>query len=205
MFFVYDKARKKTMQRQKTKYPPSVWLALASVYVIWGSTYLAIRFAIATIPPFLMAGARFLASGLILYSFTRWRGAPKPLFAHWKSAAVIGFFLLLVGNGGVSWAEQKVPSGMTALLVSTVPFWMVLLEWLWKKGPRPAARVWAGLVLGFAGVSLLVLSRPGDGRLQVDPIWVFLLMATSLGWSFGSLYARSAPLPPSPCFPRPWK
>lgn len=186
------------MQSSKTKYPPSVWLALACVYVVWGSTYLAIRFAIATIPPFFMAGARFLASGLILYSFMRWRGVPRPRFAHWKSAAVIGFFLLLVGNGGVSWAEQKVPSGMTALLVSTVPFWMVLLEWLWKKGPRPAVKVWAGLALGFAGVALLVLSKPGNGHFAADPLWVLLLMATSLGWSYGSLYSRSAALPPSP-------
>src|SRR6267378_273682 len=92
-------------------------LALSSVYIIWGSTYLAIRFAIETIPPFLMAGARFLTSGFLLYSFMRIKGVPRPKAVHWKSAAIVGFFLILVANGGVSWAERKVPSGIAALLV----------------------------------------------------------------------------------------
>lgn len=116
------------VKSQKTAYPLSVWLALGCVYVVWGSTYLAIRFAIATIPPFLMAGTRFLSSGLLLFFLTQWKSYQWPSFRHWRSAAVIGFFLILVANGGVSWVEQKVPSGITALLVGTVPLWMVVLE-----------------------------------------------------------------------------
>lgn len=185
------------MQSQKPPYPPSVWIALALVYVVWGSTYLAIRIAVQTFPPFFMAGARFLISGIILYGWMRLRGTPRPSGAHWKSAAIIGFFLLAAANGGVSWAEQRVPSGMTALLVATVPLWMVLLEWVWKKGDRPGPGVWAGLFLGFAGITVLVFSRPGSDSLRVDPLWALLLVSTSLSWSYGSLYARSARLPPS--------
>ncbi|HJT25200.1 MAG TPA: EamA family transporter [bacterium] len=185
------------------KYPASVWLALASVYVVWGSTYLAIRFAIQTIPPFFMAGIRFLASGIILWGLlvlqARYHSKklPRITWKHLKSAAVIGFFLLVVGNGGVCWAEQRVPSGLTALLVGTVPVWMVLLEWLWKKGANPGPRLWTGVFLGFTGIAVLVLLRPQKGLTEVDPRWALLLVCTSLAWSWGSLYARSAPLPSS--------
>ncbi len=191
------------MQSQKTTYPPSVWLALALVYLVWGSTYLGIHFAIQSIPPFLMAGARFLTSGLILFGFAvlyglaSSKGFPRITWGHWKSSAVIGFFLLLIGNGGVCWAEQKVPSGMAALLVGTVPLWMALLEWTWKKGSRPGPQVWIALLLGFTGIAVLVLLRPGDGPLRVDPLWALLLVGTSLAWSWGSLYVRSASLPSS--------
>jgi drug/metabolite transporter (DMT)-like permease len=175
------------MEIQKTRYSADVWVALGLVYLIWGSTYLAIRFAIQTIPPFFMAGTRFLSSGLLLYGFLRFQGVPKPSADHWRSAAIIGFFLLVVGNGGVCWAEQKVPSGMTALLVGTVPLWMVLLEWAWKKGKKPGFKVWAGMVLGFSGIAVLVLLKPGEGQLRVDPLWALLLVGTSLAWSWGSL------------------
>jgi drug/metabolite transporter (DMT)-like permease len=186
------------MRSQKTPYPASVWFALVLVYLVWGSTYLGIRIAIETIPPFFMAGTRFLTAGVILYALTRLSGVPKPSPVHWKSAAVVGFFLILIGNCGVSWAEKKVPSGIAALLVGTVPLWMVLLEWAWKKGARPGWRVWAGIALGMAGIALLVLSRQGPQGLAVEPWSAVLLMGTSLAWAFGSLYARSALLPSSP-------
>ncbi len=179
------------------KYPPSVWLALLSVYLVWWSTYLAIRFAVLTIPPFLMAGTRFVLSGLILYFFTLARGETRPTLAHWKSAAVIGFFLLTLSNGGVSWMEQKVPSGITALLMGTVPLWVALLDWLWKKGKRPGLRAWGGIFLGMAGITLLVFSRMGPAQWQVDPWKALGLVGCSLGWAYGSLYARSAVLPRS--------
>jgi drug/metabolite transporter (DMT)-like permease len=158
---------------------------------------LAIRFAVETIPPFFMAGIRFVFSGLILYGFMRWRGVPRPQANHWKSALWIGFFLILIGNGGVTWAEQKVPSGMTSLLVATVPLWIVSLEYFWKGEPRPGVKVWSGILLGLIGMALLVFSR-GDGLAQsVDPRWALLLAGTSFAWAFGSLYSRSAPLPAS--------
>ena len=142
--------------------------AFAAVYILWGSTYLAIRFAIETLPPWLMAGARFLVAGGILYATARARGAARPTIANWGAAVLIGALLLLGGNGAVVWAETRVPSGLTALLVATVPIWMVLLDWLQPSGNRPTKSVIAGLILGFIGLGVLI--GPGEilGRGQVD-------------------------------------
>src|SRR5687767_1094777 len=129
--------------------------AFAAVYVIWGSTYLAIRFAIETLPPLLMAGARFLIAGGLLYAFLRLRGTEPPSRAQWRGAALIGALLLFGGNGGVTWAEQTVPSGVVALLVALVPMWMVLLTWM-RRGPRPNGRVIIGLAMGLVGMALLI-------------------------------------------------
>jgi drug/metabolite transporter (DMT)-like permease len=172
-----------------------VALALGAVYVIWGSTYLAIRFAIETLPPFLMAGVRYLTAGAILYGWSRFRGAPRPRLLHWRSAVVIGAFLLLGGNGGVVWAEQRVDSGLAALLISTEPLWIVLLFWLRSGRQKLNGRILAGLVLGFAGVLLLV--RPG-GSGSVDLLGAAVLVLASLSWAWGSLYGQRAPLPQSP-------
>jgi drug/metabolite transporter (DMT)-like permease len=185
------------MRNQKTGYPFSVWAALVAVYVIWGSTYLAIRFAIETIPPFLMAGTRFLTAGLLLYGFMRLKGVPRPQAVHWKSAVIVGFFLILVANGGVSWAERKVPSGIAALLVGTVPLWIALLQWVWKGESRPGWKIWAGIGLGLVGIILLVFAKGTSGETPADLFSALLLVGTSLAWAFGSLYARSCPLPSS--------
>src|SRR5690606_4565073 len=134
--------------------------AFAAVYLIWGSTYLAIRFAIETLPPFFMAGTRFLVAGVILYAFARWRGAESPTRRHWLSAAPLGSLFLLLGNGGVVWAEQVVPSGLAALLVAVVPLWTVLIDWLRPGGRRPGMTTVTGLAIGFAGVAFLI--APGD-------------------------------------------
>src|SRR5471030_42771 len=115
---------------KKVASPPrwQVVMAFAAVYLIWGSTYLGIRVAVETIPPFSMAGSRALVAGVLLYIWTRSRGAEKPRAIHWRGATVVGGFLLLGGNGLLSWAEQRVPSGVSALLIGSVPLWMVLLE-----------------------------------------------------------------------------
>ncbi|HKI04976.1 MAG TPA: EamA family transporter [Thermoanaerobaculia bacterium] len=172
-----------------------VALALGAVYAIWGSTYLAMRFAIETIPPFLMAGTRYLTAGALLYGFARLRGAPRPSLVHWRSAAVVGAFLLLVGNGGVAWAEQRVDSGLAALLISTEPIWIVLLVWLRSGRQRPNPRVVTGLLLGFIGLVMLV--RP-SGSGGIDPMGAAALVAASLSWAWGSLYSQRAALPSSP-------
>ncbi len=126
-------------------------IAFALVYVIWGSTYLGIRFAIETIPPFLMAGVRFLVAGGILYAFVMLRGAPAPSRRQWVTASIIGALLLLGGNGAVVWAELRVPSGLVALLVTTEPLCVVLIDWARPKGQRPRPGELIGLMLGFAG------------------------------------------------------
>ncbi|MFO0980933.1 MAG: EamA family transporter [Planctomycetota bacterium] len=174
-----------------------VLLAFAAVYVIWGSTYLAIRYAIETMPPFLMAGARFSIAGAGLYAFARARGAVRPELRHWRSAAIAGVLLLLGGNGAVVWSELRVPSGAAALLVATVPLWIVVLESLRAGGTRPSRSVIIGIVLGLAGLVLLV----GPGNIAghaLDPLGASVLLLGTLAWSAGSLYVRGAKLPASP-------
>jgi drug/metabolite transporter (DMT)-like permease len=172
--------------------------AFAAVYVIWGSTYLAILYAIETLPPFLMAGARFLVAGTVLYGWARLRGVPRPRLVHWRSAAIVGAFLLLGGNGGVVWAEQRVPSGLAALLVATVPLWMVVFESLRPTGVRPGRGVWVGLALGLAGVAFLVGRGELAGGRGADPLGAAVLIMASMSWACGSIYARGARLPESP-------
>lgn len=182
-------------------------LGFFAIYVIWGSTYLAIRFAIETLPPFLMAAVRWIIPGACLVAWARLRDhAPAPNATHLRSTAIIGILLLLGGNGLVSWAEQWVPSGTAALLVASIPLWMAVLAWgiARAKGHShslPRVTVF-GLLLGFAGVATLVGGAvPGkDGaatELQVLVGSIGLLGAAFL-WAIGSLYARGASLPASP-------
>lgn len=178
--------------------PPTVLqvaLALAAVYVLWGSTYLAIAVAIETIPPLLMAGVRYLIAGAILYGWSRWRGAARPSRIHWRSAALVGGFLLLGGNGALVWAEQRLPSGTAALLVSTMPLWMVLLDWLRPGGSRPQWKVFAGVGLGLAGLALLV--RP-TADAHIDLFGAAVLVLGAMSWAWGSLRSRELSLPESP-------
>ena len=171
--------------------------AFASIYLVWGSTYLAIRYAIETIPPFIMGGIRFLVSGAMLYAWARYRGAPKPTRLHWRNAVIAGGFLLLGGNGAVVWAEQFVPSGLTALLVSILPFWLVIIEWARPPRRRPSSVILAGLVLGFIGI--IVLVGPGNvgGHGDIRPLGALVLILGSLSWAIGSFWSRDANLPES--------
>jgi drug/metabolite transporter (DMT)-like permease len=185
--------------RSRTTSPPrwQIVTAFAAVYTIWGSTYIGIRFAVETLPPFSMAGARALAAGALLYVWARWRGAAKPEFVHWRAAAIIGSLLLLGGNGLLSWAERRVPSGLSALIVGSTPLWMVLLEWLWHSGPRPTVGIVSGLVVGFVGLGFLVTpGGSGDGTHPGIYGAGSLLLAAFL-WATGSLYSRRARLPSS--------
>jgi drug/metabolite transporter (DMT)-like permease len=170
-------------------------IAFFAVYVFWGMTYLAMRVAVEDIPPYLMAGSRFVLAGTILFLWARWRGDPAPTAQHWKAAAVVGGFLLLGGNASVAWAEQRVPSGLAALLIGVMPIWMVGLEWL-RRGSRPSRQVVAGLLLGAVGVGLLVLPQGGGNGMDLLGAAVLILAAAS--WAWGSVISKAAPLPKSP-------
>ncbi len=174
-----------------------ILLAFAAVYIIWGSTYLAIRFAVESLPPFLMAAMRFLVAGGVLYAFLRLRGAAPPSLVHWKSASVVGATLLLIGNGGVSWAEQFVPSGITALFIAIVPLWFVVLDW-WQRGVQPTLAIGLGLILGTAGVLVLVDPAKLVGGEAVHLGGALVLLLATISWAAGSLYSRRAELPSSP-------
>ena len=175
----------------------SVVAAFTAVYAIWGSTYLGIRYAVESIPPFLMAGSRNLAAGLLLYALARTRSRASPSRLEWRDAAIAGGLLLALGNGGVTWAEQVIPSGVTALLVALTPVWMVLLDWLRPGGTRPRPFVVTGLLVGFLGVALL--ARGGGSHAGMAYDWgIAALMTASMGWACGSIFTRQARKPASP-------
>jgi drug/metabolite transporter (DMT)-like permease len=169
----------------------AVVLALATVYLVWGSTYLAIRVTDRTMPPFLMSSVRFLIAGTVLYAFAA-RGRARPTLREWRAAAIVGAALLLVGNGGVAWAETRLESGLAALIVAIIPLWVALMDRVFF-GRRLSTSALVGLVVGFAGVALLV--QPGSGA---DVFAALVLVVTTSAWAGGSLYARGAPLPESP-------
>ena len=170
----------------------AVVTAFALVYVIWGSTYLGIQMAIESVPPLLMASARFLLAGALLYAWARLRGAVKPTPAAWGRAAMVGGCLLVCGNGGLTFGQQYVPSGLAALLIAMVPVFMVLIGWLTGQSPRPTAQVWFGFACGLAGVALL--ARP-DAAVPMHPrflLGVGVILTGGVIWSAGSLYSRRA-------------
>ncbi len=173
-------------------------LAFAAIYLIWGSTYLAIRFAVETLPPFLMLFARFFTAGILMYAFLRWRGETRPTIREWAGGAVIGGLLLLGGTGAVGWAEQWIPSGLAALIVAIVPVWMVVLDWVGPEKRRPTVAVVVGLVLGLVGVAVLVgpVDLAGNGRMQF--IGSAVVVFGTLSWATGSVYGKHLPHPSSP-------
>lgn len=175
--------------------------AFAAVYIFWGSTYLAIKYAIETLPPFLMAGSRFVFAGAVLMlwaRFTKDYETPKP--AHWKTSFIVGTFLLLGGNGGVVFAQHYISSSLAALLVATEPFWIVLLSWLWLGKSRPNLKTILGIAIGFFGVWLLINGQPGNNSVNVSSMQFFgaiAVMLAALSWATGSIYGLRAPAPKS--------
>jgi drug/metabolite transporter (DMT)-like permease len=174
-----------------------IWAALSAVYVIWGTTYLAIRVVNETLPPLLAASVRFLIAGALMYAWTVRRGdreGDRPGGVQWKAAAIVGTLLVLGGNGGVVWAERTIPSGLAALLVALVPLWMALLDRV-VFHRHLGTRTVVGLVAGFGGAALLV---GGEAAGNVDLVGMLFVVIASLCWSIGSLYSRKAPLPARP-------
>jgi len=170
--------------------------AFAALYLCWGSTYLAIRWAVEEIPPFLMAGFRFLIAGALLYAWARARGAARPTVAQWRATALIGGLLLVGGNGCVVLAERSMASGLAALMISTTPLWMVGLDWAVFRSATQHRGTVAGLVLGFLG--MVLLASPGGGVPSTGAGGALLLTFATVSWSLGSLLARRVSLPPSP-------
>jgi drug/metabolite transporter (DMT)-like permease len=169
--------------------------AFAAIYLIWGSTYLFMRFAVETVPPLAMSGFRFLTAGLLLYALTRWRMravmSPKLPPGSWPHHAIVGI-LLTAGNATISWAVTRVPSGVVSLFVAMTPCWMVLFDWLRRGGRRPAVGVIAGVVLGVAGTMLLI-GPPSLGGERVDPLGAGVSLVGTLSWAAGSIYSRGIP------------
>ena len=174
-----------------------VLVAFATVYIVWGSTYFGIRYAVESIPPFFMGGSRFFIAGALLFAWAARNGFEWPGVRQWRDAGVVGGLMLLVGNGGVTWAEKTVPSSVAALIVAIVPLWMVLLEWRGPGGGRPALGVFAGLLIGFAGVALLVFKGHGYDGAPLDPWSVAAIIVATIAWASGSLYSRRAARPKS--------
>src|SRR6201997_3117766 len=177
-----------------------VIIAFAALYLIWGSTYLGIRFSIETIPPFLMAGARFVLAGMIMYALAWSQGITKSSWANWRTSLIIGACLLLAGNGGVTISEKYIDSGLAALIVAIVPIYIVLLGWMTGMAPKPTPIVWLALVGGFVGVGILfgpaLRFSSNDGRNPA--IGISILLVSSFIWSAGSLYSRTAKHAASP-------
>lgn len=179
---------------------PPAWkivTAFAAIYVIWGTTYLAIGMMVKTIPPYLGAGSRFLIAGLLLYAFLRLRGTPRPTLRQWGWASLAGILLLVGGNGSIVWAQKTVPSGIASIIVATEPLWIVVVSWLLFKGGRPTLLEGAGILGGFAGMAFLVgpsLFAHGSG---IDPFGAALLVFATISWAFGSMVSRHADLPES--------
>ncbi len=171
--------------------------AFAAVYFVWGSTYLFIHFALADLPPFALGSARFLTAGTILYTWTRLQGAPRPSLREWRACLITGALFFLCGNGAVVWAQQRLPSGIAALLVAIVPLWVVMLEWIRPPHKRPRALTFAGVIVGLAGLVLLVGPSVLSGGGALDPAAALVLAMGSLCWAFGTLWAQRAPLPKS--------
>ena len=164
-------------------------IAMVSLYFFWGTTYLAIRVAIETLPPFMMAGTRFLTAGTILYIIQRMKGARKPTLSEWKVSFVVGGLLLFVGNGLVTLAERDVPSGITSLVVATVPLWIMLISAFVRGGKKPSLGVVVGIVIGMMGIVLLVMSTSGLGG-EIPLIGFGMLLIATLAWSIGSVYSK---------------
>jgi drug/metabolite transporter (DMT)-like permease len=172
---------------------PLIVMALLSVYVIWGSTYLAIKWGLeGGFPPFMMAGVRFLIAGGLMYGFLRLRGTPNPTRRQWLGMAPIGLLLLVGGNGGVSFAELYVSSSLAAVWIASMPLWAALFSGLF--GRWPTWLEWIGLGVGLAGVVML----NGEGEFQANPIGAVALLFSTICWAFGSVWSTRLPMPGGP-------
>lgn len=177
--------------------PWAVAAAFGAIYILWGSNFLAIKFAVETIPPFLLMGTRSLIAGVALFGWGLTRGEERPRAEHWRGAIVVGTLLFVIGHGALAWAQQYVASGVAALLMATIPLWMVVLEWRWLGVGRPVLATWIGLSLGLAGITLLVGPDRVTGAATTPIVPALTLVAAAFGWAAGSVASRLVALPRS--------
>lgn len=173
-------------------------LMFVGLYSTWSTTYLAIYYMVKTIPPYMSSGLRFLVAGALLYTFARFRNKEKLSLSHWKSALITGGLVIWLGNGSVVWGEKYISSSLAALLIATVPLWIVLFNWLLFGGGRPGAIEMAGVVLGFIGVALLIIFTRHIGGEGYNLLGIAIVLAASISWATGSLYSRYSDTPSSP-------
>lgn len=192
----FPNTRLVTMNQPARPAQTKLVLAFFLIYFIWGSTYLAIRYAIETIPPFMMAGVRFTTAGTLLYCFIRLTGQTNPSLKQWLNLGLVGSFLFLGGNGLVVWAEQYITSGLAALLVSTLPLWLIMLDWLWAGGPPPTVKGLVGISLGIIGTVVLI----DPVQITATDIYIpgaLVVVFASLLWATGSIYSKKFTQPKS--------
>jgi len=180
-----------------------ILFAFLAVYLVWGSTYLAIRLALETMPAFFLAGTRFVIAGLLLFAWLGWRatrgGDPvRMTAAHWRSAFIVGSLLFVCGNGAVVWAQRTVPSGLAALMIGGAPLWFALLGWLVFRERRPSFGAFAGILIGLSGIALLFLPGALGANVAVDRFGAATIVVGSMGWVTGSLLMRRLELPKAP-------
>ena len=175
-----------------------VVLAFAAIYLVWGSTYLAIRVAVETLPAFLSAGARFIIAGGVMFAVLAARGMSAPSRAQWRHALVTGTLMLVGGNGLVVWAERTLSSGFTALLIALTPVWFALLDWLRPRGEQPQVKTIAGIIIGFAGVIVLLRARGSTADLGGEWPSALVIVIAGICWAGGSLYSKYSPNSASP-------
>lgn len=177
---------------------PRAWkilLAFAIIYLVWGSTFLAIRVGVREVPPFLLAAMRFLIAGIVLYGWMRLKGAPSPTGREWAAATLVAVPIFVLDYGGVFWAERRVPSGVTAVMMATIPVFMTLSEVFMLKTQRLTVRLAAALIVGLAGVAVLVSPAASFGETAIDKAGAVALLIAAIGWSVGSSATRKLPLP----------
>ena len=172
--------------------PAFAWATLGTLYIVWGTTYLGIAKVNASVPPLIGAATRFLVAGTLLLLFRMWRTGERPIAAQWRSAGIIGTFLVFGGNGLVSIAEKTVPTGIVALIIALVPIWLALIDRVVLRSTPPSAGTLVGLLAGFGGAALLVGTSAAG---HVPLTGMVTAVAASLSWAGGSIYARRALLP----------
>jgi drug/metabolite transporter (DMT)-like permease len=177
---------------------PQTWkvlLSFAIIYFVWGSTFLAIRVGVREVPPFLLAGMRFLIAGLVLYLWMRAKGTPSPTFHEWRAASLLAIFIFVFDYGLLFWAEQRVPSGIAAVMMATIPAFMAISEIVILRTQRLTARLSVALLIGLAGVAVLVSRTLSFGDVPIDTAGACALIVASVSWSIASALTRKLPLP----------